>query len=204
MRIRRSKRRSVRWRSSCAPGRSSTSVCQRQDRRRSAARTKCTRSPPCSRNGRCGREIPKTRCCRRCRELGIGFVAYSPLGRGFLAGRFSSPTELADDDFRRNHPRMQDANFDAESPARGARPRARSRERLHAGPARARVGALARRGCRPDSRHEAPDLPRAERRRFRARAERRRPSRARRGLPARRRGGRSLRRHVVDRPLRQG
>ena len=46
------------------------------------------------------------------RELGIGFVAYSPLGRGFLAGRFSSPTELADDDFRRNHPRMQDANFD--------------------------------------------------------------------------------------------
>jgi aryl-alcohol dehydrogenase-like predicted oxidoreductase len=46
------------------------------------------------------------------RELGIGFVAYSPLGRGFLAGRFSSPTELADDDFRRNHPRMQDGNFE--------------------------------------------------------------------------------------------
>ena len=46
------------------------------------------------------------------RELGIGFVAYSPLGRGFLAGRFSSPTELADDDFRRHHPRMQDGNFE--------------------------------------------------------------------------------------------
>jgi aryl-alcohol dehydrogenase-like predicted oxidoreductase len=46
------------------------------------------------------------------RELGIGFVAYSPLGRGFLAGRFSSPTELADDDFRRNHPRMRDGNFE--------------------------------------------------------------------------------------------
>jgi aryl-alcohol dehydrogenase-like predicted oxidoreductase len=45
------------------------------------------------------------------RELGIGFVAYSPLGRGFLAGRFSSPDELADDDFRRNHPRMSGENF---------------------------------------------------------------------------------------------
>src|SRR5438105_5956079 len=46
------------------------------------------------------------------RELEIGFVAYSPLGRGFLAGRFSSPEELADDDFRRNHPRMQGENFE--------------------------------------------------------------------------------------------
>jgi aryl-alcohol dehydrogenase-like predicted oxidoreductase len=44
------------------------------------------------------------------RELGIGFVAYSPLGRGFLAGRFSSADELADDDFRRRHPRMSGDN----------------------------------------------------------------------------------------------
>jgi aryl-alcohol dehydrogenase-like predicted oxidoreductase len=46
------------------------------------------------------------------RELGIGFVAYSPLGRGFLAGRFSSPDELAEDDFRRQHPRMSGDNFE--------------------------------------------------------------------------------------------
>src|SRR5437588_2739 len=46
------------------------------------------------------------------RELGIGFVAYSPLGRGFLAGRFSSPEELTDDDFRRNHPRLTGDNFE--------------------------------------------------------------------------------------------
>ncbi len=46
------------------------------------------------------------------RELGIGFVAYSPLGRGFLAGRFSSPDELTEDDFRKNHPRMQGDNFE--------------------------------------------------------------------------------------------
>jgi aryl-alcohol dehydrogenase-like predicted oxidoreductase len=42
-----------------------------------------------------------------CRELGIGFVAYSPLGRGFLSGRFKRPDELAADDFRRHGPRWQ-------------------------------------------------------------------------------------------------
>jgi aryl-alcohol dehydrogenase-like predicted oxidoreductase len=47
------------------------------------------------------------------RELGIGFVAYSPLGRGFLSGRLtsSSPEEFADDDFRRGHPRFEGENF---------------------------------------------------------------------------------------------
>ena len=44
------------------------------------------------------------------RELGIGFVAYSPLGRGFLAGRFSGPDDLTEDDFRRRHPRMSGDN----------------------------------------------------------------------------------------------
>src|SRR5919197_1064921 len=42
-----------------------------------------------------------------CRELGIGFVAYSPLGRGFLSGRFKSPDDLDADDFRRGGPRFQ-------------------------------------------------------------------------------------------------
>jgi aryl-alcohol dehydrogenase-like predicted oxidoreductase len=46
-----------------------------------------------------------------CRELGIGFVAYSPLGRGFLAGRFKSFDDLAADDWRRNSPRFQGENF---------------------------------------------------------------------------------------------
>src|SRR5207237_9027020 len=45
------------------------------------------------------------------RELGIGYVAYSPLGRGFLSGRFKSPADLPEDDFRRNHPRFQGENF---------------------------------------------------------------------------------------------
>ncbi|MBJ7902781.1 aldo/keto reductase [Streptomyces sp. DSM 110735] len=48
-----------------------------------------------------------------CRELGIGFVAYSPLGRGFLAGRFSSPDELDPNDWRRQNPRFTDAHLAA-------------------------------------------------------------------------------------------
>jgi aryl-alcohol dehydrogenase-like predicted oxidoreductase len=46
------------------------------------------------------------------RELGIGFVAYSPLGRGFLSGRFRSLDDLAADDFRRRNPRFQPENFE--------------------------------------------------------------------------------------------
>jgi aryl-alcohol dehydrogenase-like predicted oxidoreductase len=45
------------------------------------------------------------------RELGIGFVAYSPLGRGFLSGRFRSPEDFPEGDFRRNNPRFQGENF---------------------------------------------------------------------------------------------
>ena len=46
------------------------------------------------------------------RELGIGLVAYSPLGRGFLTGRFKRPEDLGSDDFRRHNPRFQGANFE--------------------------------------------------------------------------------------------
>jgi aryl-alcohol dehydrogenase-like predicted oxidoreductase len=46
-----------------------------------------------------------------CRQLGIAFVAYSPLGRGFLTGRFRSEEDLAPDDWRRQNPRFQGENF---------------------------------------------------------------------------------------------
>ena len=45
---------------------------------------------------------------RRCEELGIAFLAYSPLGRGFLTGRINDRDALADDDWRRNNPRFQE------------------------------------------------------------------------------------------------
>jgi len=48
-----------------------------------------------------------------CQELGIGFVPYSPLGRGFLSGRFKSPEDLDENDFRRHGPRFTGENLDA-------------------------------------------------------------------------------------------
>jgi len=48
-----------------------------------------------------------------CEELGIGVVAYSPLGRGFLTGAFRSPQDFDSSDYRRNHPRFSGENFDS-------------------------------------------------------------------------------------------
>ncbi len=54
---------------------------------------------------------PEQEILATCRELGIGFVAYSPLGRGFLTGQFRSFDDLPADDYRRNTPRFQRENF---------------------------------------------------------------------------------------------
>ena len=54
---------------------------------------------------------PEDELLPTCRELGIGFVAYSPLGRGFLTGRFRTFDDLPADDYRRNQPRFQGENF---------------------------------------------------------------------------------------------
>ncbi len=54
---------------------------------------------------------PEEEILATCRELGIGFVAYSPLGRGFLTGRFKKFEDLAADDYRRFSPRFQGENF---------------------------------------------------------------------------------------------
>lgn len=54
---------------------------------------------------------PEDGILQTCRELGVGFVAYSPLGRGFLAGKIKRFEDLAPDDYRRNSPRFQAANF---------------------------------------------------------------------------------------------
>ncbi len=54
---------------------------------------------------------PENEILATCRELGIGFVAYSPLGRGFLTGQFQRFEDLPADDYRRNTPRFQGENF---------------------------------------------------------------------------------------------
>jgi aryl-alcohol dehydrogenase-like predicted oxidoreductase len=56
---------------------------------------------------------PEAEILPTCRELGIGFVPYSPLGRGFLSGRFTSPDQLDANDFRRNGPRFTGENLDS-------------------------------------------------------------------------------------------
>ncbi len=72
---------------------------------------------PCTRSRRCRREYSLwTRDCDdeilpTLNELGIALVAYSPLGRGFLSGRFSSPDELDEGDFRRYGPRFTGENL---------------------------------------------------------------------------------------------
>ena len=54
---------------------------------------------------------PEDELLGTCRKLGVGFVAYSPLGRGFLTGRFRKLEDLPEDDYRRHSPRFQGENF---------------------------------------------------------------------------------------------
>jgi aryl-alcohol dehydrogenase-like predicted oxidoreductase len=55
---------------------------------------------------------PETQLLPLLRELGVGFVPYSPLGHGFLTGTIRSPQELADDDWRKTNPRFIEGNFE--------------------------------------------------------------------------------------------
>ena len=96
------------------------------------------------------------------RELGIGFVAYSPLGRGFLSGAIASPDDLAEGDFRRNNPRFQGANFDKNLELVERVREIAAEKRRHAGPARARVAARTR--ARTSSRSRAPSAASTSRR----------------------------------------
>jgi len=54
---------------------------------------------------------PEPEILPTCRSLGVAFIAYSPLGRGFLTGAYKSPDDFADDDYRRHSPRFQGENF---------------------------------------------------------------------------------------------
>ena len=127
---------------------------------------RASRSPRCRPSTRCGRATPRSEILPTVRELGIGFVAYSPLGRGFLTGRFRSAADLQNEgDYRRNHPRFQGENFDRNLEIVRRVEEIAAEKGVTAGPARARLGARPGSRHRADPRHEAAAVPRRERRR---------------------------------------
>src|SRR5664279_2315165 len=71
---------------------------------------RCIPSAPCRASSRSGSAASKRECSPTLRELGIGFVPYSPLGRGFLTGAFVDSGELEQGDWRRTVPRFDQAN----------------------------------------------------------------------------------------------
>ena len=131
-------------------------------------RTPCIRSPRCSTEYSLWTRDPEDEVLPTARELGIGFVAYSPLGRGFLSGQIAVDRRPR----RRRLPPPQPP-----LPGREFRARTSScvdrveeiadREGRHRLPARARLGARTERRRRPDPGHETRSLPRGERRRCR-------------------------------------
>ncbi len=85
--------------------RSSTSACLKPACKPSVARTKSSRSRRFRANTRCGRE-PEKEVIPTLEELGIGFVPYSPLGKGFLTGKIDANTKFDSTDFRNTVPRF--------------------------------------------------------------------------------------------------
>ena len=135
------------------------------------------------------------------RELGIGFVAYSPLGRGFLSGRIRSPDDLEETDFRRRGPRFQAENLERNLELVAQVEELADGEGRHPLAARARLGAVARRRRRPDPGDEAAHVSGGERGGARGRALRRRARAARARVPAGRRSRRPLSGHVDRQPV---
>ena len=105
------------------------------------------------------------------RELGIGLVAYSPLGRGFLTGQIRSTDDFADDDSRKTNPRFTGDNFDRNLRAVDEVEADRRGGRRHPRPGRPGLGARPGRRHRPDPGHQARRPRRGEHRRRRRRAE---------------------------------
>ncbi|MGB8060625.1 MAG: aldo/keto reductase [Candidatus Sulfotelmatobacter sp.] len=122
-----------------------------------------------------------------CRELGIGFVAYSPLGRGFLTGQFQRFEDLAPDDYRRNSPRFQAENFQKNLDlVRKVKEIAKEKGCQPSQLALAWVMAQGK-DCRPHSRHQAQKVSGRKRSRRRNQADQRRPRPHPQSLPTRRR-----------------
>ncbi len=129
----------------------------------SAAPTPCIRSPRCRPNTPCCTGRRRRKPARPPSNSGIGFVAYSPLGRGFLTGALKS---LADIDGRRAaHPRFQEANFDRNRALVAKIEEIAAEKGCTPVPGDAGMAAGARAGCGGDPRHPPCEPPGREHRR---------------------------------------
>jgi aryl-alcohol dehydrogenase-like predicted oxidoreductase len=108
---------------------------------------------------------PEAEILATCRRLGVGLVPYSPLGRGFLTGAITRPEDFAADDYRRSSPRFQGENFTRNLALVEQVKGVGRRDRLHAGPACAGLGARAGRRHRSDPRYQAAQVSRRKCRR---------------------------------------
>ena len=112
----RSRRPSERWPSWSRPARCATSACRRPRRTRSAGPPQSTRSPLLQSEWSLWSRDIEGEILDTCREHGIGVVAYSPLGRGFLTGTIASTADFGEVDFRRVLPRFGDEALAANRP----------------------------------------------------------------------------------------
>ena len=178
--------------------RSATSGSPRRRRPPSAAPTPCTRSPRCRPSTRSGRATPRPEILPTLRELGIGFVPYSPLGRGFLTGTMRSLDDLDETTSAATSRGSRATTWPTTSPSSRSIDRLAAAKGCTPGQIALAFVHAAGRDVAPIPGTEAPHLPRRERRRARRRAHRGGPGRARR---RRSRQGRPLRRHVARQPV---
>ncbi len=156
-----------------ARARSSTSVCPKRARRRSGARTPSSRWPRCRASIRCGFASRKQEVIPTLEELGIGFVPFSPLGKGFLTGTIDDKTTFEATDFRNIVPRFTEENRKANLAFVEWLKGIRRKEARDAGADRACVAARAEAVDRPDPWHDEAAAARGESRRGRGPSQRR-------------------------------
>ena len=153
-----SRRPSARWPSWCGQARCGISGCRKRRRRRSAAPHAIHPIAALQTEYSLWTRDPEDEHAAVVRELGIGFVAYSPLGRGFLTGRIRRFDDLAPDDYRRNLAPLSGRKLPAESGSRAADRATRGRQRLHP-PQLALAWVLAQgERHRADPRHQAEEV----------------------------------------------
>ena len=173
-------------------------------RRRSAAPMRCSRSRRCRASIRCGGASPRRDACRRCEELGIGFVPFSPLGKGFLTGTIDAGHDVrqATTSATRS-PIRAEANRKANQALVDLLGAIADRQESHTGADRAGLAAAQKPWIVPIPGHDETAPPGGESRRGRCSADPCRPARDRRRDGEDPGGGRPLSRKpgADDRPL---